>query len=130
MYCLNSRPARQHTLRIALFSLALIGNSLVNTVAGAADVATFNLAEKEIQRRAETVGTQQARLPEAEALFKKGNTAAALVIFEDVYSSLPDVPLAQEARTVALDGYLRAGLVRASSIFSQKNSKTIFLVCW
>lgn len=116
MYCLNSRPARQHTLRIALFSLALIGNSLVNTVAGAADVATFNLAEKEIQRRAETVGTQQARLPEAEALFKKGNTAAALVIFEDVYSSLPDVPLAQEARTVALDGYLRAGLVRAKEL--------------
>ncbi|MCW0219705.1 MAG: hypothetical protein OJI67_15380, partial [Prosthecobacter sp.] len=116
MYCLNSRPARQHTLRIALFSLALVGNSLVNTVAGAADVATFNLAEKEIQRRAETVGTQQARLPEAEALFKKGDTAAALVIFEDVYSSLPDVPLAQEARTVALDGYLRAGLVRAKEL--------------
>jgi general secretion pathway protein D len=78
--------------------------------------STFGLAEREIQRRMESVTLYETRLPEAEAQLRKGETAAALKIYEDAYLSLPDVPLTREARALALDGYVRASLVRAQEL--------------
>ncbi|MEN3940558.1 Amuc_1098 family type IV pilus outer membrane protein [Prosthecobacter sp. SYSU 5D2] len=94
----------------------MAGGSLLFPCFSVAGESTFALAEKEIQRRAETVSSREMLLPEAETLLRKGETAAALKIYEEVYTGLPDVPLAQEARALALDGYVRSGLVRAQEL--------------
>jgi len=119
MYCPNLRPARQHAVQTAVFCLAMAGLFVSPTWAG--ETTTPSLAGKEVQRRAAIVTAQQERLIEAEALFKKGETAAALSIFEEAFVTLPDVPLAQETRAVALDGYLRAGSTRAKELADAGN---------
>ncbi len=116
MHSPNSRPARQYAVSAAVSFLALAGSLAPSSTALAGEGQTSSLAEKEVQRRITTVTTQQARLPEAEALLKKGDSAAALAIFEEAFLALPDVPLAQETRTIALDGYIRAGLAHAKEL--------------
>ncbi|MES2505214.1 MAG: Amuc_1098 family type IV pilus outer membrane protein [Verrucomicrobiota bacterium] len=116
MHSLNTRPARQYAVSAAVSFLALAGSLAPSFTAQAGEGSTSSLADKEVQRRTTVVTTQQARLPEAESLLKNGNSAAALVIFEEAYLTLPDVPLAQETRAIALDGYLRAGLARAKEL--------------
>ncbi|HEY1085085.1 MAG TPA: Amuc_1098 family type IV pilus outer membrane protein [Prosthecobacter sp.] len=113
----NSRPARQHAVPAAVSVLALAGSFFLTPASlTAGDGGLPGLAEKEVQRRASLVTAQQTRLPEAEELLKKGETAAAFKIYEEAFVTLPDVPLAQEARAVALDGYIRSGLARAKEL--------------
>lgn len=107
---------RQHAVQTAVFSLALAGNLALSPLAVWAGESTAGLAEKEIQRRAVIIEEQVVLFPEAEKLLRKGETAAALKIYEDAFNALPDIPMAQEARTVALDGYIRAGLTRSKEL--------------
>lgn len=121
MYSLKSRPARQHAVHTAVFSLVMAGSILSGGYFAQAGESTISLAEQEIQRRTSVVTTQHPRLAEAEAMLRNGETEAALKIFEEVYLALPDVRLAHDARAVALDGYIRAGLMRAQELANAGN---------
>ncbi|TDU81044.1 general secretion pathway protein D [Prosthecobacter fusiformis] len=114
----NPRLTRQHAVKTAVFSLAMAGSLHFLLPTASAGEGTLGLAEKEIQRRSTTVTTQQALMQEAETLLRNGDTAAALKIFETAFNAIPDVPLAAETRAVALDGYLRAGLARATELMN------------
>lgn len=117
MHSQISCPPRQLSLRTAACCLSLAGGCLCFSIqpVGAGESA-YSLAEQEIQRRAGAVLSQEAKLSEADRLLRKGETAEALKIFETAYNSLPDVPLAQEMRVLARDGYVRAGLVRSREL--------------
>ncbi len=82
----------------------------------AAEPSLSSLADQEVQRRADGINTQQTRLIEAEGLLQQRKTEAALTLFEQAFTSLPNIPLAQETRVIALDGYIRAGLTRAKEL--------------
>lgn len=114
----NPCPPRQHAVNTVAVSLALAGGFLFNhaLVSHAAEGNIPALAQREVQRREALIIEQQTRLPEAENLLKDGKTEPALKIFEETFTSLPDVPLAQETRTLALEGYIRAGLSRAKEL--------------
>lgn len=116
MHSPNSRLHRQLSLRMAACCLSLAGAWLLPVQPLGAEESAFRLAEQEIQRRAGAVLSQEERLTEADRLLRKGETEAALKIFEEAYHSLPDVPLAQEMRVLARDGYVRAGLVRSREL--------------
>lgn len=116
MYRPNIPSIRQHAVQTAVFSLALAGNLALAPLTAKAGESTAGLAEKEIQRRAVIIEEQIVLFPEAEKLLKKGDTAAALKIYEDAFQTLPDVPMAQEARAEALNGYITAGLTRAKEL--------------
>jgi general secretion pathway protein D len=80
--------------------------------------STARMADQEVQRRATLVADQERRLQQADALFIKHKTQEALLIYADVFTMLPDVPLAQEVRNRALEGYIRAGVDRATELMN------------
>lgn len=84
----------------------------------AATDSTVDIAEREVQRRAALLSTQAQRLTEAEALLKARKAGPALALYEEIFSALPNLPLAQEVRVVALEGYLHAGLMRAQELMN------------
>jgi len=94
---------------LAAASLAVCG--LVT--ASAADTSTVSLAEKEIQRRMQQLGGQMQKLEEADKLLREGQSAAAYAAYEAVYQAVPDIETARGIRAVALEGYLRSGLIQA-----------------
>ncbi|SKA94465.1 general secretion pathway protein D [Prosthecobacter debontii] len=112
----NLRSARRSAVHTAVFSLALAGSLPLAPLAVRAGEASSGLADKEFQRRNAVIAAQQARLTEAEVLVEKGDTAAALAIYETAFTTLPDTPQAQELRIIALEGYLRLGLRRATEL--------------
>lgn len=79
----------------------------------AADTSTVSLAEKEIQRRMQQLGGQMQKLEEADKLLREGQSAAAYTTYESVYQAVPDIETARAIRAVALEGYLRSGLIQA-----------------
>lgn len=119
MSCPKPRSPRRRTLPAAVFSLALAGSLPLPPVflqAGENGQGLSSLADQEVQRRMTLVQEQAAHLGEAEILLSKGDTSGALKIYEDAYIALPDVPLSQEVRIAALEGYIRVGLMRAAEL--------------
>jgi general secretion pathway protein D len=84
----------------------------------AGPTSTVGIAEKEVQRRAAMIETQANRLSEAGALYEAGNAEAAYALYQEIYQNVPDLPLAQEVRAVAREGYLHSGLRRASELMA------------
>lgn len=84
----------------------------------AGPTSTVSIAEKEVQRRGARIVTQAARLSEAATLYEAGNTEAAYTLYKEIYESVPDIPLAQEVRAVAREGYVHSGLKRASELMT------------
>lgn len=84
----------------------------------AGPTSTVGIAEKEVQRRAAMIETQANRLSEAGALYEAGNAEGAYALYQDIYQNVPDIPLAQEVRAVAREGYLHSGLRRASELMA------------
>lgn len=117
MHRFTPHSASQPAFKAAVSALAVAGSlSLSSTMLQAGEPGLTGLAGKETQKRSSQVSLYQTRLAEAEALLKQGDSATALKIFEEAYLSLPQNPLAVEAREVALDGYLRAGLAQAKEL--------------
>ncbi|MEQ1749565.1 MAG: Amuc_1098 family type IV pilus outer membrane protein [Prosthecobacter sp.] len=86
-------------------------------LSGASD-STVSIAEKEVQRRVDLVSAQVNRLSEAESLLKAQKTGASLALYEEIFNTLPNLPMAQEIRTVALEGYVHVGLIRAQELMN------------
>ncbi|GEP42119.1 hypothetical protein BGE01nite_14100 [Brevifollis gellanilyticus] len=56
---------------------------------------------------------QVAKLETADKLLREGQSAAAYKAYEEVFQTIPNIPTAQAFRAVALEGYLRSGLILA-----------------
>ncbi len=104
------------SLALAIGMLLFIACGVI-PLSGASD-STVSIAEKEVQRRADLVSVQANRLSEAEALLKTQKTGAALSLYEEIFNTLPNLPMAQEVRTVALEGYVHVGLIRAQELMN------------
>jgi general secretion pathway protein D len=98
-------------LRI-LMALGL-GIGAVSTIPAADSNATVSLAEREVLRRSQLLGDQVAKLEAADKLLREGQSAAAYKAYEEVFQTIPNIPTAQAFRAVALEGYLRSGLILA-----------------
>ena len=97
--------------------LAIAGLAVcVHVLAGPS--STVGIAEKEVQRRAAMIETQANRLSEAGTLYEAGNAEAAYALYQEIYQSVPDIPLSQEVRAVAREGYVHSGLRRASELMA------------
>ena len=106
-----------HTSRPRAALLALAGLAVcVHVLAGPS--STVGIAEKEVQRRAAMVETQANRLSEAGTLYEAGNAEAAYALYQEIYQSVPEIPLSQEVRSVAREGYVHSGLRRASELMA------------
>jgi general secretion pathway protein D len=97
---------------LAVAALAPYGN------VSAGPTSTVGIAEKEVQRRATMVENQTNRLSDAGALYEAGNAEAAYALYQEIYQNVPDLPLTQEVRSVAREGYLHSGLRRASELMA------------
>lgn len=78
--------------------------------------STASLAEREIQKRSQMLGDQIQKLEAADKLLIERQSGAAYKAYEEVFQTVPDIPTARALRSVALEGYLRAGLVRAREL--------------
>ena len=83
-----------------------------------ADSETVSIAEKEINRRVQKLGAEITRLEEADGLLRNGQSAEAMAIYEEVFLTIPDLPLTKKFRVIAQEGYLRAGLIRARELIN------------
>ncbi len=80
--------------------------------------SVVGIAEREFQHRVALLNTQVRRLSEAEALLKARKAAPALALYEEIYNSLPNLPMADEVRTIAREGYVHAGLMHAQELMN------------
>lgn len=119
-----SSPIRRQAVSKTLSCLAVAGGFLYgsSSVLTAGESSTLaSLAEREAGRRAAQVQAAQPDLDEAARLLKDGQAEAAYLKYESVYMALPDVPLTQETRTLAREGYVRAGLTYAGELMASGN---------
>jgi general secretion pathway protein D len=83
-----------------------------------ADSEVVTIAEREIQRRMQELGTEMTKVELAEQLLRKNKASEAMAQYEEAYFAIPDLPLTRKHRSVALEGYLRAGLIRARELIN------------
>ncbi|MES2593966.1 MAG: Amuc_1098 family type IV pilus outer membrane protein [Verrucomicrobiota bacterium] len=84
-----------------------------STISAGESSSTVSLAEREVMRRSQVLGDQVAKLEAADNLLRSGQSAAAYKAYEEVFQTIPNIPTAQALRAVALEGYLRSGLILA-----------------
>jgi general secretion pathway protein D len=83
-------------------------------VASAQSVAS--MAQGEARRRAIQVNKLNDAIERGYQLIDQKKSAEALTLFEDTYKALPDIPLAQESRMAARNGYVVAGCMQAQEL--------------
>jgi len=111
MFSPSVSPAPRFYRSLLLVAASLAACEFVTV--WAADTSTVSLAEKEIQRRMLQLGGQMQQLEAADKLLREGQSAAAYTAYEAVYQAVPDIETARGIRAVALEGYLRSGLIQA-----------------
>lgn len=93
----------------ACLMLILVGNAVMT--ASAQSVSA--MAQAETRRRAIQINTLNAEIERGYQLIEQEKAAEALTLFEETYKALPNVPLAQESRQAARNGYVVAGCLMA-----------------
>lgn len=93
----------------ACLMIILGGNAVIS--AGAQSVSA--MAQAEARRRAIQVNTLNTEIERGYQLIDQEKAAEALTLFQETYKALPNVPLAQESREAARNGYVVAGCLMA-----------------
>lgn len=83
-----------------------------------ADSDTVSIAEMEIQRRAANLEAAMTKLEDADRLLSNNQPAEAMALCEEVYLNTAELPLTKKFRMVALEGYLRSGLITARGLIN------------
>ncbi len=83
-------------------------------VASAQSVSS--MAQGEARRRAIQVNKLNDAIERGYQLIDQKKSAEALTLFEGTYKALPDIPLAQESRMAARNGYVVAGCMQAQEL--------------
>jgi general secretion pathway protein D len=92
--------------------ITLGGNAVTN--AGAQSVSA--MAQAEARRRAIQVNTLSTEIERGYQLIDEQKAAEALTLFQETYKALPNIPLAQESRLAARNGYVVAGCLMAQEL--------------
>lgn len=96
-----------------VFAFAILGLGLQSTVMAQSVSA---MAEAEARRRALQVNKAADDIQKGYQLLNERKAEEALAVFKATYEALPDIPLAQEHRLVARNGYVLAGCQRAQEL--------------
>ncbi len=94
---------------VACLMIILGGNAVMP--AGAQSVSA--MAQAEARRRAIQVNTLNTEIERGYQLIDQQKAAEALTLFQETYTALPNIPLAQESRLAARNGYVVAGCLMA-----------------
>jgi general secretion pathway protein D len=103
-------PRRLLTRSVVACLMIILGGNTVMT-AGAQSVSA--MAQAEARRRAIQVNTLNTEIERGYQLIDQQKAAEALTLFEETYKVLPNIPLAQESRMAARNGYVVAGCLMA-----------------
>lgn len=71
------------------------------------------MAQAEARRRATQLNTLNNEIERGYQLINEEKAAEALTLFQETYKALPNIPLAQESRQAARNGYVVAGCLMA-----------------
>ena len=105
---------RRLTCRGALVCLlAVLGGNSVMTVQGQ---SVSSMAQAEARRRAIQVNKLNDEIERGYQLIDQRNATEATELFSKVYKDLPNIPLAQESRAAARNGYVVAGCLLAQEL--------------
>ncbi len=88
----------------------------VENVLFAQPVSVASLAQSEARRRAIQVNKAGDEIERGYRLIDERKAEEALLVFEAVYESLPNIPLAQEHRLAARNGFVVAGSLYAQEL--------------
>jgi len=97
---------------VACLMLILGGNAVL--VAPAQSVTS--MAQGEARRRTIQLNKLNDAIERGYQLIDQHKPAEAVKVFEDTYKALPDIPLAQESRMAARNGYVVAGCMLAQEL--------------
>ena len=104
-------PSRLLTRGAAACLMILLGGNAVMTASAQSSVSA--MAQAEARRRATQVNTLNAEIERGYQLIDQEKAAEALTLFQETYKALPNVPLTQESREAARNGYVVAGCLMA-----------------
>ncbi|MCX6849754.1 MAG: hypothetical protein NTY98_12605 [Verrucomicrobia bacterium] len=71
------------------------------------------MAQAEARRRATQINSLNSEIERGYQLIDQQKAAEALTLFQETYKALPNIPLAQESRQAARNGYVVAGCLMA-----------------
>lgn len=103
-------PSRLTARGAAACLMLLLGGNAVMT-ASAQSVSA--MAQAEARRRATQLNTLNNEIERGYQLINEEKAAEALTLFQETYKALPNIPLAQESRQAARNGYVVAGCLMA-----------------
>jgi len=103
-------PSRLIARGAAACLMIILGGNVVMT-ASAQSVSA--MAQAEARRRAIQVNTLNSEIERGYQLIDQEKAAEALTLFQETYKALPNIPLAQESRQAAREGYVVAGCLMA-----------------
>ena len=112
------RPQAMSMLRLITRGMVpclmlILGGQAIG-VASAQSVAS--MAQGEARRRAIQVNKLNDDIERGYQMIDQKKSAEALTLFADTYKALPDIPLAQESRMAARNGYVVAGCMQAQEL--------------
>lgn len=107
------RPALRGFVVCLLLSASL---HLQPSVATAQPASVAGVSQAEVRRRAEVMNKAAAEIERGQILIEQKKAEEALAIFTAAYESLPDIPMAQQHRAVAREGYVTAGCLHAQAL--------------
>lgn len=91
------------------------------SVSQAQPASVASLAQAEARRRAIQVNKAADEIVRGYQLIDERKAAEALAVFAATYESLPNIPLAQEHRLAARNGYVVAGCLHAQELAAKGN---------
>ena len=97
---------------VACLMIILGGNAILSARAQSVSA----MAQAETRRRAIQVNKLNNEIERGYQLIDQQKAAEALTVFADTYKALPNIPLAQESRLAARNGYVVAGCLVAQEL--------------
>ena len=104
-------PSRLTARGAAACLVLLLGGNAVMTASAQSSVSA--MAQAEARRRATQLNTLNNEIERGYQLINEEKAAEALTLFQETYKTLPNIPLAQESRQAARNGYVVAGCLMA-----------------
>lgn len=121
LYPNNSRFSREGRFILSTATALGLFTSCV-TIAGETD-SIHSIAQREVMRRQQQVVDANARMAEAIALSDKGEYQAAAKLLRETYLSLPNAPIAADARKRLLAAYADMSRAYAQQLLAQGRQK-------
>ncbi|MDB6003866.1 MAG: type and secretion system protein, partial [Prosthecobacter sp.] len=97
---------------VACLLVILGGNAVLMTQAQSVSA----MAQAEARRRAIQINKLNEDIERGYQLIDQRKSAEALIVFSETYKALPNIPLSQESRLAARNGYVVAGCLQAQEL--------------